>query len=92
MYGHNFVGTRAGVARQHVNWGPRISAIPIACTAGLLDVGIYRGNVDANTFLEFIRDHLVPNLLLFNGVNPHSVVIMGKPVATNLRGVDDHLF
>ena len=48
--------------------------------------------MDANTFLEFIRDHLVPNLLPFNGVNPHSVVIMGKPVATNLRGVDDHLF
>ena len=63
--------------RPHVNWGPRISAIPIASTAGLLDVGIYRGNVNSDVFLGFVHDHLAPNVLPFNGINPRSIVVMG---------------
>ena len=43
----------------HVNWGPPISAIPIASTAGLHDVGIYRGKVNSDVFLGFLHDHLV---------------------------------
>ena len=58
------------VVRPHLNWGPRISAIPIASTAGLLDVGIYRGNVNSDVFLDFAHDHLATNVSLFNGINP----------------------
>lgn len=67
--------------RPHVNWGPRISAIPVASTAGLLDVGIYRGNVNSDVFLGFVHDHLAPNVLPFNGINPRSIVVMGMFIA-----------
>ena len=63
--------------RPHVNWGPCISAIPIASTAGLLDVGIYRGNVNSNVVLGFVPDHLALNVLPFNEINPCSIVVMG---------------
>jgi len=69
---------RAEELRPHLNWGPRISAIPIASTAGLLDVGIYRGNVNSDVFLDFVHDHLAPNVSPFNGINPRSIVVMGK--------------
>lgn len=67
---------RAEVVRPHANWGPRISAIPIASTEGLLDVGIYRGNVNSDVFLDFVHDHLAPNVNPFNGINPRSIVVM----------------
>ena len=58
--------------------GPRITAIPIICMEGMVEVGIYLGNVDGARFEEFVDQKLCPNLLPFNGVNPRSVVIMGK--------------
>ena len=77
-YGYSPVGTRATVKRQAQNWGPRITAIPIICMEGMVEVGIYQGNVDGARFEEFVDQKLCPNLLPFNGVNPRSVVIMGK--------------
>ena len=65
----------------HVNWGARISTIPIASTADLLDVGIYRVNVNSDVFLGFVHHHLAPNVLPFNGINPCSVVVMGMFIA-----------
>ena len=60
------------------NWGPRITAIPVLCTEEIIDLGIYEGNVNAATFLNFTRDGLCPNLLPFNGINPRSMVVLGK--------------
>lgn len=83
--------------RPHVNWGPRISAIPIASTAGLLDVGIYRGNVNSDVFLGFVHDHLAPNVLPFNGINPRSIVVMGMfitldPYAYRITRLSNYYF
>ena len=60
------------------NWGPRITAIPIICTEGIIDICMYAENVNAVTFLNFVTDKLCPNLLPFNERNPRSVVILGK--------------
>ena len=59
------------------NWGPRITAIPIICTEGMIDLGVFQGNVNGATFEDFLDEKLCPNLLPFNGINPRSVVIMG---------------
>ena len=59
------------------NWGPRITAIPIICTEGMIDLGLYQGNVNGATFEGFVDEKLCPNLLPFDGINPRSVVIMG---------------
>ena len=78
IYGYSLVGNRATVKRQAQNWGPRITAIPVICTEGMIEVGIYQGKVDGAKFEEFVDQKLCPNLLPFNGINPRSVVIMGK--------------
>lgn len=54
-YGYSPVGTRATVKRQAQNWGPRITAISIICMEGMVEVGIYQGNVDGTTQLSTTR-------------------------------------
>ena len=53
---------------KHVaqNWGPRITAIPVICTEGMIDLGLYQGNVNGATFEDFVDEKLCPNLLPFN--------------------------
>ena len=75
--GYSFRGCCAEVRRQLSNWNPRITAIPIICTEGLIEIGIHRGTTNGDVFLQFVNERLVPNLLPFDGVNPRSVVIMG---------------
>ena len=55
-----------------------VTAIPILCTEGMVDLGLYEGNVNTATFLDFVTEKLCPNILPFNGVNPRSIVILGK--------------
>ncbi|XP_044165367.1 uncharacterized protein LOC122949338 [Acropora millepora] len=90
-YGYSPVGTRATVKRQAQNWGPRITAIPIICMEGMVEVGIYQGNVDGARFEEFVDQKLCPNLLLFNGVNPRSVVIMDNAAVHHTLAVVDRI-
>ena len=77
-YGYNLRGHRARCRRRYSPRGPRITAIPIICTEGLLDVGLYAGHVNGETFLDFVNNILTPCLLPFDGFNPRSVVILGK--------------
>ena len=56
--------------------GERISAIACISMAGVLDVMTVHGTTDGSTFYKFIRTHLLPHLMPFNGSNPHSVVVM----------------
>ena len=85
QFGYSFRGYRAEVRRQHTNWYPRITAIPIICTEGLIEIGIHRGTTNGDVFLQFVNDKLVPNLLPLNGVNPRSVVIMGTTFFSMLK-------
>ena len=34
------------------------------------------GTTDGDTFYDFVQEHLLPHLLPFDGVNPHSVVVL----------------
>ena len=77
-HGYCVKGQRAKIRRTQLPWGPRITAIPIICTEGLLDVGIYDGHVTGETFLDFVSTILTPCLHPFDGFNPRSVVILGE--------------
>lgn len=77
-HGYNLKGRQAKIHRRYLPWSPRITAIPVICTEGLLDVGIYRGHVDGEIFLAFVNDILAPCLLPFDGFNPRSIVILGN--------------
>lgn len=56
--------------------GKRYSAIAILSTDGVEDVYITEGTVDGDKFLDFIRRHMLPLLMPFDGHNPNSIVIM----------------
>ena len=56
--------------------GERTSAIAMISIKGILDVLITSGTVNGDIFYEFARRNLIPQLQPFNGINPHSVVIM----------------
>ena len=56
--------------------GVRISAIACMSTKGVIDVKTVRGTSDGDTFYEFVQSHLIQYLMPFNGVNPHSVVLL----------------
>lgn len=77
-FGYSFRGYRAHTQRWYGNWGPRITAIPVICTEGIIDLSIRRGNTNEEKFLEFVNEKLVPNLQPFDGINPRSVVVMGN--------------
>ena len=76
-------GQRARVKQPQLPWGPRITAIPIIPTEGLLDVGIYDGHVNGGTFLNFINTVLACCSLPFGGFNPQSIVVLGKNVGSD---------
>lgn len=56
--------------------GERVSGLAFMSVNGLLDVSIVKGTTDGDTFYDFVQKQLLPQLLPFDGVNPHSVVIM----------------
>lgn len=69
---------RAEVRRLRQPWGERISAIPVVCTDGIKDLGLYKGSVDGAKFLHYVNTTLAPYLEPFNGINARSVVVLGK--------------
>ena len=56
--------------------GEHVSGLAFMSTYGLLDVSIIKGTVNGDIFYDFVQKYLLPQLLPFNGVNPHSVVVM----------------
>ena len=56
--------------------GERVSTIANISTSDLLDVDVVKGTVDGQRFYDYVQKHLLPHLIPFNGVNPHSVVIL----------------
>ena len=53
-----------------------MSAISCISIAGLLDVETLTGTSDSDTFHSFVQTDLLPHLMPYSGINPHSVVIM----------------
>ena len=57
--GYSFRGYRAEVHRQLSKWNPRIKAIPIICTEGLIEIGIHRGTTNGDVFLQSVNERRV---------------------------------
>ena len=74
-YGYSMRGMPL-VSHQLLVRGERVFALAIISVSGLLDVKVVRGTTNGDTFYDFIQENLPLNLMLFNGENPHSVVIM----------------
>ena len=79
-----------GVPLQHQTLlvrGEHVTGIAFMSVNGLLDVKISRGSTDGDVFYEFVQKHLLPQLLPFNGVNQHSVVIMDNCAIHHIQEV-----
>ena len=74
-FGYLLRGMRAEVPSLLVR-GQRISAMAAIDHNGLIDVKLTTGIVNSDTFYDFIRGDLLPNLRPFDGTNERSVVIM----------------
>ena len=56
--------------------GKRVSAIGLMSMNGMLDCKVVTGTVNSEVFYNFVETALLPQLMPFNGSNPHSVVVM----------------
>lgn len=56
--------------------GKRISAIAAISCDGLLEYELVTGTVNGQTFLEFVRGTLIPQMLPFDGSNKRSIAIL----------------
>ena len=56
--------------------GERISVIAFMSMNGMLDCKTVKHSVDGETFCQLMETSLLPHLMTFNGVNPHSVIVM----------------
>ena len=56
--------------------GERTSAVAMMSTKGILDIHVTKGTTNGDTFYHFIEKCTLPHLQPFNGINPHSVLIM----------------
>lgn len=52
------------------------STIAAICTEGLVGVEFTTGSVNGEKLFDFIHSTLIPEMLLFDGSSPKSVVIM----------------
>ncbi|XP_031572064.1 uncharacterized protein LOC116306156 [Actinia tenebrosa] len=86
-FGYSFRGCPAQSQRWYGNWGPRITAIPVICSEGIIELNIRRGTTDEESFLAFVNEKLIPNLQRFDGINSRSVVVMDNAAIHRCRRV-----
>ncbi len=74
-YGYSIRGKPA-ISNSLLFRGERVSAITCMSVNGILDVKTIKETSNGDIFYDFVQTHLIPHLLPFNGVNPHSVVVL----------------
>ena len=67
--------------------GERISAIAFMSMSGMLDCKTVKHSVNGDTFYDFMQATVLPHLMTFNGVNPHSVLIMDNCSIHHVDGI-----
>ena len=62
--------------KSFLSGGRETSAVGVTSAEGILECHIVSGNVNADSFEEFVERSLLPHLMPFNGINPHSIVVL----------------
>ena len=73
--------------KQHSMLNCERTAVAIMSVRGILDVFVTSDTVNGEVFRNFTEKHLIPQLQPFNGINPHSVVVMDN---CTIHHVPDH--
>ena len=85
-YAYSWRGKPAKVHKLLVR-GTHLNAIAFMSVQGILDCKIVRGTVDGCTFSSVLERYLIPHVLPFDGINPHSVVIMDNASIHHVDGI-----
>ena len=67
--------------------GERISAIAFMSMSGMLDCTTFKQCVNGETFYQFMQTSVLPHLMNFDGINPHSVLVMDNCSIHHIAGV-----
>ena len=46
-----------------------------------------QGTVDGNVFYDFVQSRVLPHLVSFNGINPHSVLVLDNASIHHVDGI-----
>ena len=84
-YAYSFRGKPTSAHRWLVR-GEHLSTIAMMSQAGELDCKVVTGSVNGDVFYNFVQGNLLPHLMPFNGINPHSVVVLDN---ASIHHVDD---
>ncbi len=87
-FGYSLRGEPAVYNRFLVS-GKRVSAIAVISSEGLLGVELTTGTNSADSFADFVRRTLVPNMQPFNGSSPNSVAVMDNCTIHHVEFVKD---
>ena len=74
-YGYALCG-QAPIIHSFYSRGRRMNAIAAFSSSGLVCVELTRKNVDREVLFDFARSCLIPNVMVFDGINPRSVAIL----------------
>ena len=69
--------------------GQRISAIAAISSAGMVSLELEYGSVNSDTFYDFVRGSLIPNMHPYDGIAPKSVAIMDNCSIHHVNAVTD---
>ena len=71
--------------------GKRVNAIAALSSSGVVAVDIITETVSGKEFFDFLRGTLIPNMMTYNGTNPHSIIIMDNCSVHHIAEVRDLL-
>ena len=74
-FGYALRGERP-VYHRLLHRGKRVSAIAAFCTDGVVAVELTLGTVDGDTFIDYVRGSLIPNMFSFDGSSPRSIAVL----------------
>lgn len=89
-FGYSLRGEPAR-ALQFYNRGKHITALAAMSTEGVLECTLLEGGVCADNFQTFLEEKLCTILYPFNGINPHSIIILDNAAIHHASGVIDLL-
>lgn len=71
--------------------GQRVNAIAGLSSSGIVAFEVVKETVSGQTFFDFLRGQLIPQMMPFNGTNPHSIIIMDNCSVHHIHEVKDLL-
>ena len=77
------------VCHHLLHCGRRISAIAAMSTDGVVTYDLVHGSVNGEKFIQFLQGKLVPEMLLYDGENPLSILVMDNSSIHNVQPVLD---